>query len=129
MRPGGRTDKRSSRRPAAAAVLFGLFTALTVVHPAEARPEEPPPVYELQLVYVFESSETEFLFLIGNSGFKTVESLESFLATRPPGTTLKWSPGCVRVGGEPLLSSESDMESFHAFCREHRIDFVLVPSG
>jgi hypothetical protein len=122
-------NNRSSRRTAPAAILFGLFTALTVVHPAEARPEEPLPVYELQLISVFELSEPEFLFVIGNSGFKTVESLESFLATRPPGTTLRWSPGCVRVGGEPLLSSESEMEAFQAFCREHRIDFVLVPSG
>jgi len=37
--------------------------------------------------------------------------------------------GCVRVGGEPLFSSESEMEAFRAFCLEHRVDFVLVPSG
>ena len=110
-------------------LLLALLTALTVLSPAAARPEEPPPVYELELVSVFDPSETEFLFVIGNSGFRTVESLENFLATLPPGTTLRWSPGCVRVGGEPLLSSESEVEAFQAFCREHRIDFVLVPSG
>jgi len=110
-------------------LLLPLVAALTVLRPAVAWPEEPPPVYELELVSVFESSDPEFLFVIGNSGFRTVESLENFLATLPPGTTLRWSPGCVRVEGEPLLSAESEMEAFQTFCREHRIDFVLVPSG
>jgi len=73
-------------------LLLALVTALTVLHPAGARPEEPPPAYELELVSVFESSDPEFLFVIGNSGFRTVESVESFLATLPSGTTLKWSP-------------------------------------
>ena len=50
-------------------------------------------------------------------------------ASLPPGTTLRWNPGCVRLGGEPLLSSESELDEFQTFCLEHRIDFVLVPSG
>jgi MoaA/NifB/PqqE/SkfB family radical SAM enzyme len=32
-------------------------------------------------------------------------------------------------GGEPLLSSEQEMEGFRAFCAEREIKFVLVPSG
>ena len=94
-----------------------------------ARPAEPPPAYELNLVYLFDGPETEFVFVIGNTGFRSLSSLEAFLAARPAGTTLRWSPGCVRLGGEPLLSSETEMEEFRAFCREHQIDFVLVPSG
>ena len=91
--------------------------------------EDPPPVYELHLVAIFETPETEFVFVIGNSGFKTVAGLKDFLASRPRGTTLRWSPGCVGIGGEPLLSSDVDMEDFKAFCFEHGIDFILVPSG
>jgi hypothetical protein len=104
--------------------------ALTFALPA-AGPEweEDPPAYELNLIYLFDGPETEFVFVIGNSGFRTVASLEAFLASRPPGTILRWNPGCVRVGGEPLLSSETDMDEFRAFCLEHQIDFVLVPSG
>ena len=112
------------RHTAAAAIASIL--ALSVAS-AESRAE--PPAYELNLVYVFEGPQPEFLFVIGNSGFRTVESLKNFLATVPAGTTLKWSPGCVRVGGEPLLSSEYEMEEFKAFCLDHRIDFVLIPSG
>jgi hypothetical protein len=91
--------------------------------------EAKPAVYELKLVYIFETPEPELVFVVGNSGFKSVASLKSFIASLPPGTTLRWSPGCDRLGGEPLLSSESEMAEFEAFCLEHRIHFVLVPSG
>ena len=32
-------------------------------------------------------------------------------------------------GGEPLLSSEQEMEDFKAFCAEKNINFILVPAG
>jgi hypothetical protein len=118
------------KRFALAAIVVGLISGAARARPATTGGEpEPPPVYELQLVYIFETPEPEFVFVIGNSGFKTVAGLEDFLASRPRGTTLRWSPGCVRLGGEPLLSSENEMEEFKAFCVEHGIDFVLVPSG
>lgn len=90
---------------------------------------EPPPAYELHLVYVFEAAEPESLFVIGNSGFRTVASLKAFLASLPAGTKLTWRPGCLRMGGESLLSSEEEMEEFRRLCLDHEIDFVLVPSG
>lgn len=88
-----------------------------------------PAVYELKLVYIFESANTEFIFVVGDSGFRTVDSLKRFVGSLPAGTTIRWAPGCVRFGGEPLLSSEGEMEEFAAFCRVHRIKFELVPSG
>ena len=108
----------------------GILVALALaVGAAAVQSSEPPPVYELHLVAIFETPETEFVFVIGGSGFKTVAGLKDFLASRARGTTLKWSPGCVRIGGEPLLSSDADMEDFKAFCADHGIDFILVPSG
>lgn len=89
----------------------------------------PPAEYELKLVYIFEASPLEFIFVIGNSGFKTVAGLENFISTLSAGTTVRWNPGCERLGGELLLSSEREMGAFQAFCRKHRINFVLVPSG
>ena len=83
---------------------------------------------ELQLIYVFEGQKPEFIFLIGQSGFKSVASLEEHLKTWAPGSELRWAPGCVRVGGEPLLSSEQEMQSFRDFLAERGIRFVLVPS-
>jgi hypothetical protein len=91
--------------------------------------EARPAVYELKLVYIFEAPEPEFVFVVGNSGFKSVASLKSFIASLPPGTTLRWDPGCVRLGREPILSSEHEMAEFQAFCREHQIHFELVPTG
>ena len=84
---------------------------------------------ELHLIYVFEGEAPEFFFVIGQSGFKSVESLKKHLETWPPGSELKWAPGCIRFGGEPLLSSQKDLEAFRAFLEQRKIKFVLVPSG
>ena len=104
-----------------------LLAALIAIFALAASAE--PLVYEMRLVYIFETVPTEHIFVIGDSGFKTVASLEKFVATLPGGTTLRWSPGCERFGDEPLLSSERDMARFVAFCRAHRVNFILVPSG
>lgn len=90
---------------------------------------QPPTKYEMKLVYIFEGEATEFLFVVGDAGFKSVDSLKRFLNTLPPETILEWAPGCRRTGKEPLLSSESEMEAFKAFCLERNLKFVLIPSG
>ncbi len=84
---------------------------------------------ELQLIYVFEGEKPEFVFVIGQSGFKSVAALKEHLKTWPRGSELRWAPGCERFGDEPLLSSEKDMQSFRAFLEQRGITFVLVPSG
>ena len=89
----------------------------------------PPPKYRMELVYIFEADSTEYILVVGSVGFKSVASLKKFLADLPPGSTLEWAPGCRRSGGEPLLSSEEEMENFKAFCAEKKISFILVPSG
>ena len=38
-------------------------------------------------------------------------------------------PGCCRIGGEPLLSSEARMNKFKKFCKSISIKFDQVPSG
>jgi hypothetical protein len=83
----------------------------------------------MELVYIFEANTTEFIFVIGNAGFKSVASLKNYVGSLPAGSTLEWAPGCMRMGGEPLLSSAQELEEFKAFCAEKNINFVLVPSG
>ncbi|MCM3869682.1 MAG: hypothetical protein ND895_03140 [Pyrinomonadaceae bacterium] len=90
---------------------------------------QPPPKYRMELVYIFEGSSTEFIFVVGNAGFRSVAALKNYVRNLPPGSRLEWAPGCMRLGGEPLLSSEQEIEEFKAFCEEKNIDFVLVPSG
>jgi hypothetical protein len=106
-------------------LLVGVLNA----HAQESEQSPPPPKYKMELVYIFEAEPTEYLFLVGNVGFKSVASLKKFLSDLPPGSILEWSPGCLRYGGEPLLSSAEDMEDFKAFCVENKITLILVPAG
>jgi hypothetical protein len=33
------------------------------------------------------------------------------------------------MGSEPLLNSQKDVEAFWGFCKQHKIELDLVPSG
>jgi hypothetical protein len=88
-----------------------------------------PMKYEMKLIYVFEGKEPEYIFVIGNSGFKSIETLKQFLRSLPAGSEITWNPGCRRLGNEPLLSSEKEMDSFKIFLKSKGIKFKLIPSG
>jgi hypothetical protein len=108
--------------------LFIIFAAVSIKAQNKAQ-VLPPPKYRMELIYIFEDKSTEFLFAIGSVGFKSVASLKKFVSQMPPGSVLEWAPGCLRVGNEPLLSSEKELADFKAFCDEKKIKFVLIPSG
>jgi hypothetical protein len=113
-------------------MIFFLFHSLlynTIGMPAQEVEKAPLQKYRMELVYVFDGDQTEYLFVIGNSGFKTVAALKKFIASLPEGTMLEWAPGCKRQGDEPLLSSEEEMEDFKSYCQHKGIKFVLIPSG
>jgi hypothetical protein len=114
-------------RSANTLLLWVLFQVLQpgLVIGSEAQPGK----HELQLIYVFEGGKPEFIFVIGQSGFKSVAALEKYLETLPAGSELRWAPGCERFGGEPLLSSEQETQAFRDFLARRGIRFVLVPSG
>jgi len=110
--------------------LFVLGFFFVVLFPSLGEVERKPVKYELQLIYLYpEEQKTEFIFLIGQTGFKSVASLKRFLETLPPGSELRWAPGCESLGGEPLLSSEKEMKDFRDFLAARNIQFILVPSG
>jgi hypothetical protein len=92
-----------------------------------------PAIYRMEIVYIFETDTSgappESIVVIGNSGFRSVAALKQFISNLPKGAILDWTPGCERLGGELLLSSETDLEDFQAFCRERGITFILHPSG
>jgi hypothetical protein len=109
-------------------VLAILILARALPTLAEVSP--PPPVkYEMKLVYIFEGKEPEYIFVIGNSGFKSIGKLKSFLGGLTPGSEITWSPGCERFGKEPLLSSDKEMKEFRKFLEGKGIKFNLVPAG
>ena len=105
-----------------------LLSTVSYTRAQEAQSQSPPK-YRMELVYIFEPGLTEFIFVIGSVGFKSVASLKNYVGSLPPGSTLEWAPGCRRIGGEPLLSSEQEMEEFKAFCADKNVNFILVPSG
>ena len=110
---------------------FLLCLAICFGTRAGAQPATSLPVqkYELKLISIFEDNKTQYIFAIGNSGFRNVDSLKRFLGRMPAGTELEWAPGCMRMGGEPLLSSEEEMKDFSKFLADHGITFTLIPSG
>ena len=85
--------------------------------------------YTMQLVYIFDRDQTEYILVLGQSGFRTLEAFKKQVAKLPHGSILEWAPGCVRFGNEPLLSSERDMDEFKGFCKSKGIKFILIPSG
>jgi len=104
-----------------------LFYAATL--PAVAAGGGEPVKRELQLIYLFDGDQPEYIFRIGQSGFRSIASLKEHLATWPAGSELTWAPGCVRLGNEPLLSSEKEMKDFRRFLSDRGIAFILIPSG
>ena len=109
-------------------LVMSLFGVLHVQ--AQENVQSPPsPKYSLELIYIFDADSTEYIFVVGNVGFRSVTALKRFLSNLPPGSVLEWAPGCRQTGSEPLLSSEQDMEDFKSFCAANKITFVLVPSG
>jgi hypothetical protein len=110
-------------------ILSGILLTAVALFASSGEIRREPIKGELRLIYVFEEPKTAFIFVIGQSGFKSVNSLKRYLGTWPPGSELRWAPGCSRLGNEPLLSSEQDMNAFRAFLKKRGIKFVLVPSG
>jgi hypothetical protein len=117
------------RRFQAPVIFLILVFAQTVS--AQWIDERERPRYRMELVWIEdgESDKREYVFVIGPLGFKTVEGLKRFIGRLPAGSILEWSPGCVRRGNEPLLSSAEELEDFHRFCAEHGVEFLLHPSG
>ena len=113
-----------------------LLILLTLVFAEGARaqgevPRDEQPRYRMELVRVQDSDDDkpQYIFVIGKAGFKTVGDLKDFIARLPAGAVLEWSPGCLRWGDEPLLSSPEEMEDFKRFCTERGVEFILHPSG
>ena len=110
-------------------IFASALILMSTLPPAWAAQEAQPLKLRMELVYIFEAEPTEFIFVIGNSGFRSVASLKKFIGGLPRGSTIEWAPGCIRFGDEPLLSSEYEMNGFKKFCEQRGIRFVLIPSG
>lgn len=111
--------------------LFILVFAGASAAAQEAPAAPSPQKYRLELVRIVETYPTEYVFVLGSVGFRSVDSLKNFLGTLPAGSIVEWAPGCKRSGDEPLISigQERELAEFRTFCETKKIDFILVPSG
>ncbi len=87
-----------------------------------------PITYPLKLVYIFEEQKTEFLFVIGDVGFKSIDSLKKFIEKLPTGTTIEFQPTCKAQNDAPL-SKDVEINNLKEFCKTHSINFTVRPSG
>ena len=106
-----------------------LSTAITssLAEEVKRKPEN----LTMTLAIIADAGEPrQYVFVVnGVVAYKSIDGLKNYLKDVPVGSTLTWSPGCCRTGGEPLLSSEQEMTKFKEFCKSIDLKFVLVPSG
>lgn len=122
--PNKALNQTCQKRRAALAVFIVialLAGAVSAQQPPEARK------LVMELVWIPETKAQ--IFVVGGVGFNSVASLKKFLGEQPAGTVVEWNPGCERTGGEPLLSSEKELNEFREYLEKRNIKFVLVPSG
>ena len=73
---------------------------------------------------------SDYVIIINeNMAFKTTDGFIKYIRELKHVTEITWSPGCVRCGDEPFLSSEKDMKLLKTTLEECKIKFTLVPSG
>ncbi len=103
--------------------------SLTLAFAEDVKPK--PGNLTMTLVWVADAGEPkQYVFVInGVVAYKTLEGLKKYFKGLPKDSTLTWSPGCCRIGNEPLLGSQEEMEKFIEFCKSIGIRFILVPSG
>lgn len=105
-------------------------TAKAELEPKSADAQVPKPRrHQMLLVRVAYTNPQEWMFVIGQRRFKSIDDLKRFIGTMPAGSTLEWNPGGKRIRGEllPLLSSEKDMADFKKFCESKNVKFILIP--
>jgi hypothetical protein len=106
-----------------------LLLSLILVPGQLVAVERSPQRHDLVLVRIIDAGKPQFVFVVGEVGFRTVAGLKSFVQSLPKDSVLHWVSGCMRSGDEPLLSSDAAMEDFQRHCSKHGVKLVLVPSG
>ena len=112
--------------------LLVVFAVYSILLPALAEEvKRQPEKLTLTQAWIADAGEPkQYVFVINSVvAYKTVDGLKNYLKDLPKDSTLTWGPGCCRIGGEPIIGSEVEMEKFKAFCESVGIKFIVVPSG
>jgi hypothetical protein len=90
-------------------------------------------MYELSASTVFGAPSKQWVLIVSSPGgshmLVTPEKLLDLLTiVVPRGSTVRWAPSDVVIGGEPLRS-EASLGALKAWCVEHGVTFVHVFAG
>jgi hypothetical protein len=117
-------------------VLALLCTAAAAQQPAapvKAPAAVAPAKYRVEMVSVFGvRPKEEFLVVVfpgGGFAFKALDSLKTFVATLPRGSSLEWAPSCSAPQPTSPLATAAQLREFEEYCKEKGIQFVRIPSG
>jgi hypothetical protein len=128
---GSRTDESLLNRVRAA--VKGLGTPVEVKLPPPEPAKRKPDHLTLTLGWIADSDkpgEREYLFVLnGIVAYRTLEGLRNHVKGLPKGSTIRWAPGCCRMGDEPLLSSPEELDRFKTFCDSCGVTLDIIPSG
>jgi len=58
----------------------------------------------------------------------SLEDLERRVGQLRPGTRLHWEPYKRDPSGKPILFSKGQYDRFAKFCRDHKIELIVLPS-
>ena len=98
-----RQDASSQRSREGTLLTCGMAVFFLIAATPDVAETSPAPVtYKMQLVWIAGTEPPEWVFVVGQVGFKSPDSFKEFVGRLPKGSTLEWAPGCKRIGGEPL---------------------------
>jgi hypothetical protein len=107
--------------------IFTLYAAIL----GHSQASEPKPMkVTLERLYYAATlgQNTEYVFIMGNAAYRSVDELKKGVLAYPKGSQITWSPGCMVSGGEPL-QTEKERSDFESFCKKQNVTLVIVPSG
>ena len=65
-------------------------------------------------------------FKVGERRFGTLEDFKAFVATLPSGSVLRWDSGCIRYEKIPLAHSDTTIQEFQDYCKQHGVTFEYI---
>jgi hypothetical protein len=83
----------------------------------------------LDIVPVLDATPRRFVFVLGGVAYETKAGLFAHVEAMPKGSTMVLDPGCRRMGGEPLIDSESEMAELEAHAKKHGVNLKVIPAG
>ena len=113
--------------------LLVLASLLTAASPEPSPTTKPAPKYRMVAVTVHGVVPRQWVLIItapdGSPAVTAPEKLEEYVQlVVPEHATLEWAPSDCVIGGEPLRSDD-DLHALAEFCKQHKINFVIIPAG